>query len=87
MPYFVYIIKSKKDNSFYKGFSEDVFQRLENHNEGKSSYTKNKIPWELVYFELHETKREALIREKNLKRASRERILALIISNQNLLNK
>ena len=68
MPFFVYIIQSERDNSFYKGFSESVFQRLEQHNRGESHYTSTKKPWKLVYFEELPTKREALIREKQMKR-------------------
>jgi hypothetical protein len=37
-----------------------------------------KIPWRLVYVEEMNSKREALIREKNLKKATIERIRALI---------
>ena len=74
------------DNSFYKGFSEDVFRRLEQHNAGESSYTSAKIPWKLVYYEEHPDKRSALIREKNLKKADKSRLIALINSNKNLLN-
>ena len=85
MPFFVYIIQSQADHSFYKGFSEDVFKRLEQHNAGESSYTSNKLPWELVYYEELADKRTALIREKNLKKADRSRIIALINSNKNLL--
>jgi putative endonuclease len=83
----VYIIQSELDNSFYKGFSEDYLKRLSEHNAGKSNYTSTKIPWRLVYVEICESKREALIREKNLKKATRERILVLINSPKNILNK
>jgi putative endonuclease len=44
MPFYVYIIQSKKDNSFYKGFSENPYQRLDQHNNGESHYTSSKIP-------------------------------------------
>ncbi len=87
MPYYVYIIQSQKDHSYYKGFSEDVEQRLLQHNAGESTYTKNKIPWKLVYVEEQADKRLALIREKNLKKAAISRIEALIHSKKNLLNK
>ena len=85
MPFFVYIIQSEVDGSFYKGFSENVFNRLEHHNAGKSSYTSNKVPWKLVYYEQHQDKKSALIREKNLKKADRLRIIALINSAKNLM--
>jgi len=86
MPFFVYIIQSEADGSFYKGFSEDVPVRLQQHNAGESEYTKNKTPWVLVYVEECLDKRSALIREKNLKKADRNRIVALLNSAKNLLN-
>ena len=51
MEYFVYIIESKKDSSFYIGYTSDLVKRLENHNSGLSTYTSKKIPWKIVYFE------------------------------------
>ena len=86
MPFYVYIIQSEQDNSYYKGFSEDVFQRLIHHNEGDSTYTRNKRPWKLLYYEEQPDKRSALIREINLKKATRSRIESLIKSHKNLLN-
>ena len=48
--FYVYIIYSKTFDIYYKGFSEDVAQRIIYHNENRSKYTSNKGPWELVYF-------------------------------------
>ncbi|MCA6364744.1 MAG: GIY-YIG nuclease family protein [Bacteroidetes bacterium] len=41
----MYIIRSLKDNSYYKGFTEDYERRLVFHNEGRSIYTSRKLPW------------------------------------------
>jgi len=68
MSFYVYIIRSEQDKSYYKGFTEDPLLRLQRHNEGQSAYTRTKAPWVLVYLEVYETKREALIREKALKK-------------------
>jgi putative endonuclease len=67
MPFYVYIIQSEQDSSYYKGFSENCEERLRRHNEGLSAYTSRKMPWKLVYFEEHDSKTSALRREKNLK--------------------
>jgi len=74
MVFYVYIIESLKDETYQ-------------HNNGESDYTSKKIPWKLVYVEEYTSKREALIRERNLKKADRQRILALINSSRNLLRK
>ena len=68
MLYYVYILKSLKDGTYYKGVSEDYRARFAAHNRGESTYTSSHIPWELIYVEEHTTKKEALIREKKLKR-------------------
>ena len=87
MSFYVYIIESLQDGTFYKGFSTDYKKRLEQHNNGESRYTSGKVPWKLVHVEEYTSKREALIRERNLKKADRQRILALIESSKNILNK
>ena len=71
MAYFVYIIQSEVDNTYYKGFTENLENRIWEHNNGKSRYTSKKIPWKLVYLEEYETKKEALIREKQIDRIGR----------------
>ena len=85
MGFFVYIIKSLADQSYYKGFTENPIIRLERHNNGESRYTKNKLPWDLVYLECFEQKKDALIREKRLKKYSHIQIEQLIQSSLNKL--
>ena len=85
MAHYVYILQSEKDQSYYKGYTTDFVRRLGQHNNGESEYTSHKIPWKLVYAEELYTKRAALIREKNLKKAARERVEAIILSKKNLL--
>lgn len=68
MKYFVYILQSEKDESFYIGYSENPIVRLEKHNSSKTGYTSTKKPWKIVYTEEFRTKSEALKREKFLKR-------------------
>lgn len=65
--FYVYILQSKVDQSFYIGFTTDLDRRLSEHNAGKSRYTSKKRPWEMVYTESYSSKVEALKREKFLK--------------------
>jgi len=83
MPFYIYIIQSECDSSYYKGFTEDYFKRLTYHNSGLSKYTSRKIPWKLVYLEIYNSKRETLIREKVLKKYSHKQIQELINSSKN----
>jgi putative endonuclease len=65
--FYVYLIRSKKDNTLYIGYTTDLKRRLEQHNNGLSRYTKGKTPWELVYFEGFKDRKLALQRENKLK--------------------
>lgn len=76
MPYYVYIIKSEKDGTYYKGSCENYIERFEEHNAGLSGYTSYKIPWKLIYAEKHPETRSALIRERKLKRQKANTILS-----------
>ena len=66
--FYVYIIESELDNTFYIGQTNDVGKRIEYHNQGLSRYTSRKTPWKLVYVENYQTRKEAILREKFLKR-------------------
>jgi putative endonuclease len=85
MAFYVYILQSSVDNSFYKGFSEQPLIRLAQHNNGESTYTATKMPWKLIYVEELMTKKEALIREKALKKYSNAQIQQLITSGKNIV--
>ena len=65
--FYVYILQSDLDGTFYIGFSENLEKRVSQHNNGESAYTSRKIPWKLVYFEEVTLKSDALKREKFLK--------------------
>jgi putative endonuclease len=84
--HYVYIIQSERDGTFYKGYSTNPLIRIEFHNKGLSTYTKNKTTWKLVAILGFSTKTEALQKEKKLKKYNRSSLNALINSNQNMIN-
>ena len=65
--FYVYILKSKKDNSIYIGFAIDLKVRFIKHNQGLVQSTKNIRPLELIYYEAYKSKKDALMREQRLK--------------------
>jgi len=67
MPFYVYIIQSEIDRSYYIGSTRDIDERLERHNQGRSKYTKTKRPWKLIYSEKHPNRAVAVKREKEIK--------------------
>ena len=85
MPFYVYIIQSEKDASFYKGFSLQPLERLNQHNNKESTYTANKIPWKLFHLEIIDNKTAALKREIALKKYSHQQIMELAKSYKNHL--
>ncbi len=85
--YYVYIIKSFQSDVFYKGSTSDFNRRLIEHNEGKNDYTKGRGPWQLIFVQEFETKSEALVKEKKLKRCNKEYLRWLILQPVNSLNK
>lgn len=48
--YYVYILKSSKSGILYYGFTIDLKKRLQEHNLGKSKFTKGHLPWKLVWY-------------------------------------
>ena len=65
--YFVYVLRSEVDGRLYKGLTQNLENRFEEHNKGKMKSTKGFIPWILVCHEKVETRVEARKREKFLK--------------------
>jgi len=64
--YWVYVLKCK-DNSFYIGQTDNIPRRLGEHNKGEVSWTKSRLPVELIHFEEFKTREKAVKREQDLK--------------------
>ncbi len=65
--FYVYLIKSKKDDLLYIGCTDNLVKRIKSHNDGNVVSTQDRIPFELVYFEGYKNKEDAFRREHNLK--------------------
>ena len=78
--WFVYVIQSEQDGSFYTGHTHDPALRLERHNDGWTRSTMEKRPWKIVYVETFSSKGDAMKRERQIKsmksRAYIERLIA-----------
>ncbi|MDO8555194.1 MAG: GIY-YIG nuclease family protein [bacterium] len=68
MLYFVYILKSLKDNRYYIGQTDNLEERINKHNRGEVKSTKSRIPFVLIKKEIFYTRSEARKRENYLKR-------------------
>ncbi|MCE9549227.1 GIY-YIG nuclease family protein [Candidatus Nomurabacteria bacterium] len=66
--YYLYILKSKKDNQFYVGSTNDLKRRFSEHNNGLNRSTKARRPFELRYYEAFYNEKDARKREHSLKK-------------------
>lgn len=70
--WYLYILRCK-DNTLYTGITTDVEKRLEAHRSGKGAkYTRGRAPLELVYRETCGNHSDALKREAEIKKLSRQ---------------
>lgn len=75
---YTYVLECS-DNSLYTGWTTDIDKRLERHNSGKGAkYTRGRRPVVVKYFETFDTRSEAMKRECEIKKLSREKKLKLI---------
>ena len=82
---FTYIVECS-DGTLYTGWTNHLTKRVADHNAGRGAkYTKAHLPVELVYYEIFETKEEAMKRECAIKKLSRPQKERLIESDMNLL--
>ena len=65
--YTVYILKSEHYDRYYIGSTKNLEERITRHNQGRSKWTKQYRPWQIIYTEYHEDKETALKREKQKK--------------------
>ncbi len=64
MNYFVYILRSDKDDKRYVGMTSNIVSRLLEHFLGEVKSTSKRRPLELIHCESFSGKREAMQREK-----------------------
>ena len=80
--YFVYILASRRNGTLYVGVTNDVMRRTWQHKSDLvEGFTKKHGVHILVWFEMHGDIREAIAREKRLKRWNRAWKIKLIEEN------
>ena len=74
--YYVYILQCS-NNTFYTGITNNLKRRLYEHKNGLSTFTKYRLPVNLVYYEQTPDRKLARAREKVIKdmNQSKKRIL------------
>lgn len=67
MSWYTYVLKSEKGGRWYTGVTSDLRKRFKQHNEGRSTYTKGRGPFVLIYYEMSLAEGDAKAREVYLK--------------------
>lgn len=68
---YVYLLESMTDPSqTYTGLTDDLRNRLQEHNSGESMHTRKYVPWRLVTYLAFSDKQKAAAFERYLKTAS-----------------
>ena len=76
---YVYILTSKRNGTLYIGITTDLVKRIYEHKHDLvDGFTKKYKVHRLVYFEEHEDIRQAITREKQIKKWKRKWKLELI---------
>jgi len=73
--YYVYFLKSVRNNDLYVGSTENVQKRLARHNAGLVKSTKAYRPWELLGFEECDTRSKAVQKERYYKSHQQKELL------------
>jgi predicted GIY-YIG superfamily endonuclease len=83
--FIIYILQCS-DESFYVGHTDNIEQRLSQHQLGLiPCYTTTRLPVKLVFMQGFTTRAEALIYERKIKKWNRIKKQALINHDWNLL--
>ncbi len=73
--YYIYILLNEAKNRTYTGVSEDINERLAEHNAGRVKSSSPYRPYEVIYTESFETLSEARQKEKFYKSTTGRRRL------------
>ena len=76
---YVYIIQSLKNSRYYIGSTNNLERRIEEHNLGKSGYTKLTKPFKLMFYQKYSSLKEARQIEYKLKKLKSKQIVERII--------
>jgi len=72
--FYTYVLRNE-NGRLYTGFTYDLRKRLNEHNDKKSTYTKYRGQYELIYYEMCRDENDARQRKKYLKSGMGKRYL------------
>ncbi len=69
--FYFYVLKSLKDKDLYSGYTNNLRQRFKDHNAGRVNSTKERRPFEIIYYEAYKSEKDARNRERQTKRRAK----------------
>ncbi len=79
MAFYVYMLASRRNGTLYIGMTDDLLKRVWQHRDGViSGFTRDYGVKNLVWYETHEMRESALIRERRMKKWNRAWKLELL---------
>jgi len=79
--WYVYVLRSFKDHMFYIGSTNNLKRRFQQHQRGENVSAAKRLPMELIYFEGHCSKNDAIRREKYFKTTKGKVTLRQVMRN------
>jgi putative endonuclease len=77
--YVTYILYSSSLGKYYIGQTDDFEKRFKQHNSGQSKFTKQGVPWNLVWQMEFFSRSEAVKLETQIKKRGAQRYLENIV--------
>lgn len=79
MSFYVYMLASRRNGTLYTGMTDDLVRRVWEHRTGAVlGFTRKYAVKVLVWYEQHESRESAFVRERQMKKWNRARKLDLI---------
>ena len=79
MAFYTYILASQRNGTLYTGSTEDLYVRVSEHQQKlRPGFTSKYGVDRLVWFEVHDTRESAFVRERQIKKWNREWKLRMI---------
>ena len=79
MSWYIYVLENESGKRYVGCTSRNPEVRLTEHNAGLNRWTRGRGPWHLVYWEMQDSKKEALSRERFLKTGAGRRVRDALI--------
>jgi putative endonuclease len=77
--FYVYVLKSQMDGNLYIGYTTNLKNRLQKHQNGEVLSTSPRRPFELIFYEGYKSMEDAKRRERYLKTSKGKSSLRMML--------